>query len=254
MNGYVRDGLIFAAGVLAGAGIVYLLIKDKYQKQMVEEIETVRSVYSERIHEMNKKTEESKKEKEPEKNAYSQISPADYDNKIAEKHFTDYTSFAKSQLKEELEKTSETYHNQSFDEHMAERESPEEDDISEEEEAELESEKREEEQRAAKESGLLPYPISRDEFLNDKSWYEKHDLNLYSDGVLTDERDNPIPTHEIEKMIGKEFDKIESDLSDPNVIYIRNEAMACDFEICKINYPQRLSDGGDIPISFSSDE
>lgn len=72
-----------------------------------------------------------------------------------------------------------------------------------------------------------PYIIPPDLFGNDDS-YDTETLTYYSDGVLTDDQDNPI--EDIQGMIGNDslmhFGEYE-----PDAVYVRNDRLKIDFEI-----------------------
>lgn len=72
-----------------------------------------------------------------------------------------------------------------------------------------------------------PYIISPEELGED---YEVESLNLYADGILTDDRDNVIAEDDIEEIVGKDslthFGEYEDDS-----VFVRNEALELDYEI-----------------------
>lgn len=74
-----------------------------------------------------------------------------------------------------------------------------------------------------------PYVISPDEF-SENNEYETESLTYYSDGVLTDEYDNPI--EDIERLVGSDalthFGEYEDDS-----VFVRNDDLKTDFEILK---------------------
>lgn len=71
------------------------------------------------------------------------------------------------------------------------------------------------------------YVISPEEF-DELEDYDTHSLTYYSDGVLTDEQDNPID--DIDEVVGLEsletFGMYETD-----AVYVRNERLKTDYEI-----------------------
>lgn len=72
-----------------------------------------------------------------------------------------------------------------------------------------------------------PYVISPDEFGSEDD-YDLISYTYYSDGVLTDERDEPV--EDVDDVVGKDFYKHFGEYEDDSV-FIRNEQLECDFEI-----------------------
>lgn len=77
------------------------------------------------------------------------------------------------------------------------------------------------------------YLISTEEFLSGKEEYDKITLTYYEgDNVLADERDGtvPAPTDVVGFQALKSFGR---EPKDPNVVYVRNNKVSCDFEILR---------------------
>ena len=76
----------------------------------------------------------------------------------------------------------------------------------------------------------MPYVISQEEFAD--SDYETATFWYFSDGTLTDEQYNII--EDVEETIGYESLEHFGDYADdPDTIYVRNDYLQVDFEICK---------------------
>ena len=267
MNAWIKGGLIFAVGALAGAGTIYLILDKVYEEKFNQELDDVRSYYRTRIRQLNEVLDK-KEEKDSDlshhqstENPSVNISQKDYENLVTkdedgDKSFVDYTSYARHEdisevstihtdvksLRDELDEVSKAVHDDDFDEHMAERESPEEDDEENEyREMLAENERIADEQEKAKNEGIEPYPITRAEYLNQKSWYEKLSWNFYQDGFVTDDGDEKVLAPE--DCLGPNLmEAFGLDGDDPDVAYIRDEQRARDIEVCRVAedyYPKR---------------
>lgn len=260
MNAWIKGALIFAVGVLAGAGGTYLALDKKYEALLEEQIEDVRDRYRAKILENWDKVKETASTEESESSKATHISQEEYEESVSsEEDRVDYTKFARhddiptsvgsvhtdiKKMRDELEKVSEAVHDDDFDEHMAERESPEEDEDDEENEyqqALIESQRIADEQEQAKNEGVEPYPITRAEYLNQKSWYEKLSWNFYQDGFVTDDGDEKVDGPE--DCLGPNLiEAFGLDGDDPDVAYIRDDQRARDIEVCRVAedyYPKR---------------
>lgn len=277
MNVWIKRILIFAAGATAGAGGMYLALDKKYAKLLAQETDDIRSYYRNRIIKLQdilekKETDEADLSKGDSKSGpsitpeeYAKITVADSDG---DKSFVDYTAFSRHEdiskingmkkesaknIRDELDKVSKAVHDDDFDEHMAEREHPEEDDNEYEEMiAEIDNQQIRDEQQRAKNENILPYAIMRSEYLNQKSWYEKLSWNFYEDGIVTDEHDDMV--HAPAKILGADFlDAFGMDDSDPDIAYIRNDQLTQDYEVCRIaeRYYKTASDDN---LKLSSEE
>lgn len=77
-----------------------------------------------------------------------------------------------------------------------------------------------------------PYVLSQREFEEGEFDYSQNTLTYYeADQVLTDDRDQPI--HHMQKIVGTEHLKFGGESNDPNVVYIRNNELEVDFEVCR---------------------
>lgn len=271
MNAWIKGAMIFAVGALAGASGAYLVLNKQYEERFNQEIADVRDHYRKKILKSRESVKEIVSTEEPKASKLTHISDEEY-QKISdddEKGFVDYTSYAKhdadiptvseiekdstKQMRDELDKVSKEAHDDDFDEHMAERESPEEDEDNEYDEMLAENERIHDEQERAKNEGIEPYPITRAEYLNQKSWYEKLSWNFYQDGFVTDDGDEKVEAPQL--FLGPDLmEAFEMEDDDPDVAYIRDEQRARDIEVCKIAedfYPKRSPVSG---IKLSSEE
>lgn len=77
-----------------------------------------------------------------------------------------------------------------------------------------------------------PYIISVTEFTDNDLDYGQNTISYYAgDNVLADERDQPIP--DIEGVVGMRNLRFGDGSGDPNIVFVRNDALEVDFEICQ---------------------
>jgi uncharacterized protein YneF (UPF0154 family) len=78
-----------------------------------------------------------------------------------------------------------------------------------------------------------PYPLSKDEFFNNESNYIQSTLTYYAgDAVLMDAREDVI--EDVDNTIGVDnLSKFGYGSGDPNVVYVRNDALDLEFEILR---------------------
>lgn len=76
-----------------------------------------------------------------------------------------------------------------------------------------------------------PYVIMPEEF-GDLDGYEAESLTYYADGVLTDNRDEPI--EDVENTVGNDFKSHFGEYEDDSV-FIRNENLKTDYEILAVS-------------------
>lgn len=253
MNTWIKAAAIFAVGALAGGGVAYLVLDRKYAKMLDEQTEDLRGYYRKRIVDLQDvlRKKEEKAEDLSSKDPKLQVTEGDY-AKLEEQHgFVDYTSFARhddvskidhveanvSSMRDELEKVSRAVHDDDFDEHMAERESPDDDEMTPEEEDDLvmmeENERREAARAQAIAENVQPYPLTRAEFLNQRTWNEKISWTMYKDGVVTDETGEVVD--DVRRYLGDQLmEAFGIDGDDPDVAYIGNDQLETDFEICRV--------------------
>lgn len=255
MNAWIKAAAIFAVGALSGGGVAYLVLDRKYAKLLDEQTEDLRGYYRKRIVDLQDvlRKKEGEAEDLSSRDLKDQVTEGDY-AKLEEQHgFVDYTSFARpevtvtsrfdtietnvSNMRDELEKVSRAVHDDDFDEHMAERESPYDDEMTPEEEDDLimmeENERREAARAQAIAENVQPYPLTRAEFLNQRTWNEKISWTLYKDGVVTDETGEVVD--DVKRYLGDQLmEAFGIDGDDPDVAYIGNDQLETDFEICRV--------------------
>lgn len=77
-----------------------------------------------------------------------------------------------------------------------------------------------------------PYIISVTEFTDNDLGYSQNAISYYAgDHVLADERDQPIPN--LDGVVGERNLRFGDGSGDANVVFVRNDAMQVDFEICQ---------------------
>lgn len=213
MSSNLRILLSFIGGLVIGGTATFFVLNKKYEKRTHEEI----MEYREKIHHkpIFQETDEDVVET--------------VDNRDIEVVDTDYTKFFVKEKLNEIHKDE----SKGFDIHMADREFPEDEDDGYLESL-LEHERINNEMKDAKEKDIQPYAIDGDEYLNDKKWYDKIEYVYYAgDDTLADERDEIVD--DFEESIGVLFKEwFGRDEDDPDVLYIRNEQQACDFEINRV--------------------
>ena len=269
MNAWIKAAAIFAVGALAGGGVAYLVLDRKYAKLLDEQTEDLRGYYRKRIVDLQDvlRKKEEEVDDRPSKDPKLQVTEGDYAKLEAQHGFVDYTSFARhddiskidhvetnvSSMRDELEKVSRAVHDDDFDEHMAERESPDDDEMTPEEEDDLimmeENERREAARAQAIAENVQPYPLTRAEFLNQRTWNEKISWTMYKDGVVTDETGEVVD--DVKRYLGDQLmEAFGIDGDDPDVAYIGNDQLETDFEICRVaDYYGPLDEDGGLTLS-----
>lgn len=77
-----------------------------------------------------------------------------------------------------------------------------------------------------------PYVISVTEFTDNETQYGQNSISYYQgDDVLADERDQPIP--DIEYIVGRKNLRFGDGSGDPNIVFVRNDELEVDFEVCQ---------------------
>lgn len=238
MNTVVKVAIGFVAGAITGGVGTYFGLRSKFARETQKEINEYREVARQRIRAANEFMDKAIKKEEKSEEAYDKAANS-YDK------FVDYTSFYDGKsavnteycdLRSELNAVSQAVKDDAFDEHMAEREFPEEEFDSEEDlDEELDNEEKLESLRKAREDQKLPYPIGAAEFHNTQQWYEKITLTYFEgNDVLTDDREDPIDNPE--ELVGIDYKNLFGmiDESEPDIVMIRNDSNGCDYEICRV--------------------
>lgn len=255
MKPWVNTLLGFAGGVAVGCVATYFGMKAKFEKHSNDIIREYREYSNERIQkaqdEVNKLIAQDKFDEE------------EYNKKVAsEPEFEDYTAYARQEdhngaqtavngvseplrgisvesartIKDEMDALSRDVHDQDFDEHMAEREAPEDDEpetLSDYEEA-IEFNQQMQDQAASEGFSDFPRTISAGEMLNSKQWYSKLTFTYYAaDEILADDQDMIVDDYK--DIVGEHFaDLFGTNEDDPDVVYIRNDERETDYEVIMV--------------------
>ena len=77
----------------------------------------------------------------------------------------------------------------------------------------------------------VPYIVDKDEFFTNEPEYQQVTLTYYEgDDILADERDRP---QDDKSIVGENnLERFGVGSGDPNIVYVRNEVLELDFEIC----------------------
>lgn len=238
MNTVVKVAIGFVAGAITGGVGTYFGLRSKFARETQKEINEYREVARQRIRAANEFMDNAIKEEKKSEEDYDKAAKS-YDK------FVDYTSFYDGKsavntecfnLRSELNAVSQAVKDNDFDEHMAEREYPEEEFDNEEDlDDELDNEEKVEALRKARENQEVPYPINAAEFHNTQQWYEKITLTYFEgNDVLTDDREDPIDNPE--ELVGTDYKNLFGmiDENEPDIVMIRNDRNGCDYEICRV--------------------
>lgn len=243
----------FAIGGGVGSGVTYFFLRKAFNQELTNETKKVRQFYISQIESFAKNHD--KPETDSSK-AYSQAA------ENAEK-FLDYTAFypkeastkpqvdgvkkeSAEKIKQELERVSEETKDSDFDNHMAEREHPEEpdprlegadddsDDISSDNDEEDESQ----DQYIEEDPKETPYVIDETQYLKERDWYDKIEYTYYlGDHIVADNEDESLIY--VEDQLGMTNDHIFEWFvkngvfagGDVPILYIRDEQNQVDYEI-----------------------
>lgn len=201
----LKNVIIFTCGMAAGAGAMWLFLKSKMdgeiQKRVEEERMAIRSYYRSK-----NKIEDDEEEAEGPSDSILQKEEKMVYNKIASSYISQNTKPDLSSLIREKENLEE--------------EDKEGDDAPSDEEIYADR---------PREDRDTPYSISPEDFSNTCLDYEKESLFYYDeDGVVCDEEGDPVIKPET--ILGANYaDKIGE--FEHSVAYIRNESIACDYEV-----------------------
>lgn len=238
MNTAIKIAIGFIAGAACGGAGVYFGLRKKFSEAAQAEINEYRDIARKRVQAADDYVAEKLNEKEARE--YAEICNANCD-------FVDYTSYFKDHseetvqvdvtgIKDELNALSKEVNDKDFDKHMSEREFPNEDDEDDDEPdwEEVSNEERLKIQERARVNNVPPYPIDEDDFMNERMWYSKICLTWYTgDGFLTDDQDDIMREEEIDTCLGGH--EYEGWLEDSDICFVRNDALAIDYEICKVH-------------------
>lgn len=256
--------LVYAGGILLGFELGTVCLEKRYSDLSDREIESYRESTQKRIRDLEDKISEMRGEYgvveakvNPDELA-AVVSAANEEPKGAKDDAifqttgktVDYTSYSGGSDREKALTKEE----------LAEREFPQDDEpekegLDESDEAYLESESLDKTAKMIQEKAIAekrkPYIISYQDFLSERDWYSKVCLTYYEDSdTLLDEDDSPVDDEEF--MLGTGYKKaFGTGDPDPDIIYIRNDQTAADYEVTKV--AKGVTE--DFPsISFSSDD
>jgi hypothetical protein len=199
--------IIFVGGAAVGALTTYKLIKDKYEKFAQDEIDSVLDYNRRRRANVERALEKSEK-REPVSEMTDEQYEKRYKNVVRKNH---YNPDIRPRGRD-------------FDE-------PDPDDGNGEEELRQQT-------MAFNVHNIVdyepPHVISIDSFSDDMQHFDKLTLHYYEvDETLVDEREELISN--VEDLIGDEcLDCFGQDSNDPDIVYVRNERLASDFEIIRL--------------------
>lgn len=229
----------FIAGAACGGAGVYFGLRKKFSEAAQAEIDEYRDIARKRVQAAEDYVAEKLNEKEAKE--YAELCDANC-------NFVDYTSYFKDHsdetvqvdvagIKDELNALSKEVHDKDFDKHMSEREFPDDEDDEDDDEPDWEEVSNEERlkiQERARVNNVPPYPIDEDDFMNERMWYSKICLTWYTgDGFLTDDQDDIMREEEIDTCLGGH--EYEGWFEDSDICHVRNDALAIDYEICKVH-------------------
>lgn len=244
----------FVIGGGVGSGVTYFFLRRAFNRELTNETEKVRRFYISQIKTFVKNHDETETDSNK---AYSQA--ADKTEK-----FRDYSAFyskdeatkpqvdgvkkeSAEKIKQELERVSEETKDSDFDNHMAEREHPEEsdprlegadddsDDISSDDDDEEDESQDQYIEEAPKET---PYVIDETQYLKERDWYDKIAYTYYlGDHIVADNEDESLIY--VEDQLGMTNDRIFEWFvkngvftgGDAPILYIRDEQNQVDYEI-----------------------
>lgn len=202
-----KDAVIFLVGLGLGAIGAYVLLNENFEKKIDEEIEAYKQYQEDKhVTVVNNVVKEDPQMTEI------------YEEALTQDKYQDYTK--KYKKPEELVK--ERYYGDDIIESY--EEGPSEDDV---EEDYIEP------RLDAKGEYPLPYLITPEQFENDVPYFDKITISYYyGDDTLADEQEEIIP--DIESVIGEDaLYAFGMNKGDPDIIHVRNERLASDFEICR---------------------
>ena len=180
--------LAFVAGAAIGSVITWKLVKDKYEQIAQEEIDSVKDTFRNRTKETEPNSEESEDETETESGRRNK------------KNLEKPDIFAYASKINDM-----GYRNYSG----------------------ISQDKADEEDEEEREEMDEPYIISPEEF-GELDGYEKITLYHYSDGVLTDDDNEPV--EDVTNTVGDDYVDHFGEYEDDSV-FVRNDRLKCDYEI-----------------------
>ena len=239
MNTNIIKGLvIFATGVGIGALVANKLLKNKYETLVQEEIDSVKASFQKRVVD---KYEEDKKKHDL----------IDYNNEkkslIYRKTLNKYNTY--DELKDDIDPAElETPPEGDEDDDEPEEDEPEEDEPDDGEDDDEYSEDEEISMELLnRRDHITPYVITSEEFSEEKDYYDKLSIYYYNeDDTLADDQEEIIP--DVASIIGNDaLHCFGKGSHDPEVVFVRNERLASDFEVLRMQQSYQETVVGIIP-------
>lgn len=202
----MKEFLIFSGGVIIGCVTTYFVLKDQFEEDLQEQIEDVKHAYAEavdRIYADKYHTEKTEEESVEEADPIIEKSSID-DTKDEYKGKVQYLAYDKMGLSE-ADQEAESEESSDVD---PEAEFPQDD------------------------APGVPYVISAQQFATEYPFFDKVTLEYYEhNGILVDE--DGVHVEDIDETIGKDS-LMRIGEYEPDVVYVRNEELNVDFEVCRI--------------------
>lgn len=195
----MKQVLIFAGGFVTGAGLMYILLKNQFEEDLQTEIEDVRRAYGEAIDRIfDGKREDTTGAEEDDDPTIEKSSITDNDDYKGKVNYYGYDKITVEESEDSSDVDPET--------EFPQDDEPEED---------------------------KPYVITAGQFAREYPQFDKVTLEYYEyNGILVSEETDAIEN--IEETIGKDALKRIGEY-EPDVVYVRNERLETDYEVCRIH-------------------
>lgn len=199
---------VFAVGATAGFLVAKKMLEDRYAEFAQQEIDSVKEAFGKYHPNRKKDVDEINKDYAPAKPPEATLVRSSLNENKYEQAKRNYNLIGKSSIEEEIDNII--------------------DDVDEVRDA---AGKTEEEMDLSKVDRTKPYIITDTEFNEEFDHHDKCSLYYYSaDDVLSDEGEDIIDN--VENLVG--LDAIDA-LNETNIIWVRNEPLAIDYEIIVVN-------------------
>lgn len=202
----MKEFFIFSGGVIIGCVTTYFVLKDQFEEDLQEQIEDVKHAYAEAVDRIYAdKYHTEKNEEEPVEEADPVIEKSSIaDTKDEYKGKVQYLAYDKMGLGG-ADQEAESEESSDVD---PEAEFPQDD------------------------APGVPYVISAQQFATEYPFFDKVTLEYYEhNGILVDE--DGVHVEDIDETIGKDS-LLRIGEYEPDVVYVRNEELNVDFEVCRI--------------------
>ena len=197
----MKQVFIFMGGFVTGAGLMYILLKNQFEEDLQTEVNEVRRAYGEAIDRMFEGKKEDTQGVEEEVDPTIEKSSIDneqYKNKVNYYGY-DKISVGESEDSSDVDPEAE----------FPQDDEPEED------------------------TSDKPYVISAGQFAREYPQFNKVTLEYYEyNGILVSENNDSIEN--IAETIGADSLKRIGEY-EPDVVYVRNERLETDYEVCRIH-------------------